>query len=392
MASAIGMVKRVYAAFSPSPVPKSTSPKPLKFGILGAARIAPNALIIPAKTHPEVVVYAVAARSLAKAQAFAKKHGIEKAYEGYQALLDDPEVDVVYNPLPNMLHFEWTMKALAAGKHVLNEKPSADTADETREMFEFAEKKGLILLDAYHYRFHPALHRFKEIVQSGEIGKVKHVDVDMILPQSMFSEGDIRYDYSLGGGALMDLGCYAVNCIRYTASSEPTSVIATTHIPFQPSTPSADYVKNVDRRMEATLALPNDATATLRCDLSAPHKLGFIPDAFPLKLGARVEGELGSVEMFNFVMPTLYHSITVKIKGGRKRVEKVYKPKEGDKGRDWWLTYRFQLEAMVDRVRGRKPDGWVDKEDSIATMHWIEQIYEKSGLGSRPRSSYTLPN
>lgn len=170
---------------------------------------------------------------------------------------------------------------------------------------------------------------------------------------------------------------YAISCIRYATSSEPTSVLATTHVVFEPRSAPADFVKNVDRRMEATLALPKDVTATLRCDLGAPHKFGVIPDAFPLKLGVRAEGELGSVELFNFVLPTLYHSITVKIKGGRKRVEKVYKPKGGVKGEEWWLTYRFQLEALVDRIRNRRPDAWVEKEDSVATMHWIERVYEK---------------
>lgn len=123
-----------------------------------------------------------------------------------------------------MLHFEWTMKALAAGKHVLNEKPSADTADEARQMFELAEKKGLVLLDAYHYRqvlcliyvgcqltrygrFHPAIQRFKEIIDSGEIGRLKHIQVDMLMFQAALGDDDIRYDYNLGGGALMDLGC-----------------------------------------------------------------------------------------------------------------------------------------------------------------------------------------
>jgi predicted dehydrogenase len=117
------------------------------------------------------------------------------------------------------------MKALAAGKHVLNEKPSADTAEETQRMFEYAEAKGLVLLDAYHYRygyffrytnrlplpfpcrFHPALKRAKAIIDSGELGVVKNLDVKMILTKGIFGDGDIRYDYALGGGALMDLGC-----------------------------------------------------------------------------------------------------------------------------------------------------------------------------------------
>jgi len=116
--------------------------------------------------------------------------------------------------LPNSLHYEWTMKALAAGKHVLNEKPSADTAEETAAMFDFASSKNLILLDAYHYRFHPALLRVKEIVDSGEIGEVKRVEAQMLIPKGIVGEGDIRYMYELGGGALMDLGCKRIADLR----------------------------------------------------------------------------------------------------------------------------------------------------------------------------------
>ncbi|KAF8906208.1 hypothetical protein CPB84DRAFT_1770236 [Gymnopilus junonius] len=376
------LLKRVYTAFHPPTLPKSTAPEPLKFGILGAANIGPFALILPAKSHPEVVIYAVAARSLTKAQTYANKHGIEKAYEGYQAMLDDPEVDVVYNALPNALHYEWTMKALMAGKHVLNEKPFSDTAEEAREMFELAEKKGLVLLEAFHYRFHPAVKRAKEIIKSGEIGAVKEVSVDMLLPRGSFSEGDIRYDFSLGGGAFMDLGTYAMNSIRYFSSSNPTSVVEATYEAFEPKSPPPDYVKNVDRRMEVKLEL-GDITAIARCDFALPNLFGIIP-RFP-QINLKVQGDKGSLEMFNFILPTIYHSITVKTQGGSKRVERVYKAKEG-KGEDWWTTWRFQLDAMVDRVRGREPDVWIAKGDTLANMEWIEKVYEKSGLGRRPRT------
>ncbi|KAF4610430.1 hypothetical protein D9613_007038 [Agrocybe pediades] len=390
MASAIGLIQRLYKAFNPPVVPKAASTtsaptSPLKFGILGAATIGPPALIIPARSHPEVIVYAVAARTLEKAQVYAKKWGIEKAYEGYQKLLDDPQVDVVYNALPNALHYEWTMKALKAGKHVLNEKPSADTAAETRAMFDLAEEKGLVLLDAYHYRFHPALKRAKAIIDSGEIGAIQNITAELMLPKGLFGDDDIRYDYELGGGALMDLGCYTMSCIQYMASSDPSSVLSTSHVAFTPKGVSENYVPKVDRRMEATLSFPKDVTATIRCDLAMPHTFGFIPKIPVVRV--KVEGLVGNVEVFNFVSPTLYHSITVKIKGGASRTEKVYvnKDEEGKaKGEAWWMTYRYQLEAFVDKLRGREPETWLDKEDSVATMEWIEKVYEKSGLGSRP--------
>ena len=167
---------------------------------------------------------------------------------------------------------------------------------------------------------------------------------------------------------------YAVNCIRYMSSLNPTSVLAATPVAYEPASVPASYVKNVDRRMEATLGLPEDITATIACDLSAPHTFGFIPKIPQITL--LVQGELGSLEMFNFVLPTLYHSITVKIKGGHTRVEKIYKGTEG-KGEDWWTTWRFQLEALVDRIRGREPEVWLEKQDSVDTMEWVGKVYEK---------------
>ncbi|KAG0694446.1 hypothetical protein DFH29DRAFT_815365, partial [Suillus ampliporus] len=128
---------------------------PLKFGVLGAAAIAHFALVLPAKSHPEVELYAVAVRDIS-AESFAKKHGFKKWYggkDGYQGKLnnDSGDIHVIYHSLPNGLHYEWTMKALAAGKHVLLEKSSRNTAEETRRMFSLADQKGLVLLEAFHY-------------------------------------------------------------------------------------------------------------------------------------------------------------------------------------------------------------------------------------------------
>ncbi|KAF8878869.1 hypothetical protein BD779DRAFT_1553586 [Infundibulicybe gibba] len=379
------------SAFNPPLAPQIAGVSPLRFGILGAAAIAPIALISPAKSHPEVVVHAVAARDIARAEAYAKKYGIEKFYggpRGYQELIDDPEIEVIYNPLPNALHFEWTMKALAAGKHVLLEKPSADTADETRQMFALAEEKGLVLLEAFHYRFHPAVQRVKAIIDSGELGPIKHISAALAIPRGLIPSDDIRFNHELGGGVMMDMGCYTMNCLRYLSSSNPTAVISAEQVPHAP--PSGSAPPTIDRRTTATLALPNDATAELMCDLGMPSKYGNygIP-AFP-QVRAHIECVGGTIELYNFVAPTFYHSITIvpKLRGKKKRVEKVYKFADGY-GEDWWTTYRYQLDAFVDQVRGRRPRTWINKEDSIANMEWIEKIYAKTGFGSRPKSEYT---
>lgn len=176
-----------------------------------------------------------------------------------------------------------------------------------------------------------------------------------------------------------------MNLILYMSSSIPQSVIDASYQAYRPKNDSPDAVHSVDRQGTATLALANGAMAFLDVDLCAPSKYGFVPS---FSLNFKAEGDKGSVEMSNFIMPTFWHSITVKLKDGKSRTEKVYKPKDG--GEEWWSTYRYQLEALVDKIRGREPRVWLTKEESVATMEWIEKIYEKNGLGSRPRSSYVL--
>ncbi|KIP11535.1 hypothetical protein PHLGIDRAFT_124697 [Phlebiopsis gigantea 11061_1 CR5-6] len=388
--SFISLVQRVYRISHPPDTPPKNDA--IRFGVLGAAAIAPDALITPARSHSEAVVYAVAARSLEKAQKFARKHGVEKAYGGpqaYQELLDDPNVDAVYNPLPNGLHYEWTMKALQAGKHVLLEKPSGNNVEETREMFELAGAKGLVLLEAFHYRFHPAIHSVQAILKSGEIGAIKHVEVSLRLPKGWFPENDIRFDFALGGGAMMDMGCYLINCARTLIGAEPLSVLSATLLNLIPTTDGS--APTVDGGLSATLSFPGDVTATVTANHREPPVLGIIPRMPTVLLVVECEG--GELRMMNFVAPTLYHYIDVKKKGksGKTRTEKVYKPAEaGVKGEEWWTTYRYQLEAFVDKLKGRTPATWISAEDSIANMTWIDNVYQAAGLPVRPRSTFEL--
>ncbi|KIY45672.1 NAD(P)-binding protein [Fistulina hepatica ATCC 64428] len=385
MSSLVGLITRLYKLVYPPGVHLSTDPKPLKFGILGAAAIAPFALISPAKSHPEAVVYGVAARDRARADVYAKKHGIPKVYGSYEELLDDPEIDVVYNPLPNALHYEWTVKILLAGKHCLLEKPATDTLEESQKLFELAESKNLVLMEAFHYRFHPAIQRVKQILDSGELGPIRHITASLALPQGIVGAGDIRYVYSLGGGSMMDAGCYTLSCVRYLVGSAPTSVIATATAAslYKPD----ENAHLIDGAVTATLAFPNDVTATITSDEAMPHHFGFIPRLPQVYVTVKCEG--GEVKLYNFVMPTIYHYITVTPRDGKSRTEKAYTFKDG-KGEEWWATYRYQLEAFVDRLRGRTPQTWVDKEDTLANMEWIEKIYETSGLGARPKSQFTF--
>src|SRR4051794_40484262 len=142
----------------------------LRIGILGAARIAPMAVVRPAKKVPEVTIAAVAARDPKRAATFAKRHGIDKTHTSYAELIADPDIDAIYNPLPNGLHAEWTLRALAAGKHVLCEKPFASNEAEARTVADAAAASGLVVMEAFHYRYHVLAQKMLDAVQGGRLG------------------------------------------------------------------------------------------------------------------------------------------------------------------------------------------------------------------------------
>ncbi len=150
----------------------SNNGAPVRIGILGAARITSSALIKPARENAEVVVAAVAARDVSRAQAFADKYGIARVHDSYEALIADPDLDAIYNPLPIALHGRWTRAALDASKHVLCEKPLTANAAEAREVAELAATSNRVVLEGFHYRYHPCALRVDEIIASGELGKL----------------------------------------------------------------------------------------------------------------------------------------------------------------------------------------------------------------------------
>jgi len=185
---------------------------------------------------------------------------------------------------------------------------------------------------------------------------------------------------------MMDMGCYVMSCVRYLAGTEPSSVISATADLLPADT-------RIDTGTTAVLAFPNDVTAEIMCHSLMPGwgPLGLLPRFPAVNVEARCEG--GVVSLSNFVVPHIWHSINVTMSGGQKRVEKVYTYKDGkEKGEAWWSTYRWQLEAFVDKVKGREPQTWMTAEDSIANLEWIEKVYEKSALGSRPQSNFLLVN
>jgi D-xylose 1-dehydrogenase (NADP+, D-xylono-1,5-lactone-forming) len=192
----------------------------LTLGILSTARIN-GKLMAGARGTDGVEIAAVASRSPAAAEAYAREHGIPRAHGSYEALLADPGIDAVYIPLPNALHVPWTINALRAGKHVLCEKPLSPHADAVTEAFAVAEQEGRILSEAFMYRHHPQTRRLAELVREGAIGRLRMISACF----SFFTDDltNVRMSTTLEGGGLMDVGCYCVNAVRLLAG-EPTRV------------------------------------------------------------------------------------------------------------------------------------------------------------------------
>jgi predicted dehydrogenase len=264
---------------------------PIRIGILGAARIAPLALVNPAKGHTEVEVAAVAARDASRGRAFAAKHRIPRVHESYDALIADPDLNAVYIPLPNGLHGRWTRAALAAGKHVLCEKPFTANAAEAREIAELAANSDRVVMEAFHYRYHPLTLRVEEIIASGELGTLKRVEAALCFPLPKFS--DIRYNYSLAGGATIDAECYAVHMVRTFGGSTPEVV----------SAQAKRLDRQIDRAMTAELRFAGGHTGRVRCSFWSSHLL---------QISAHVIGEHSELRVFNPVMPNIWHQLSVR--------------------------------------------------------------------------------
>jgi len=195
----------------------------VKWGVLGVAKIATEK-VIPAMQRGEVSrIHAIASRDAGRAHAAAAKLGIPKAYGSYEALLADSEIEAIYNPLPNELHVPWTEKALAAGKHVLCEKPIALDADESRQLIGARDRSGKLLAEAFMVRFHPQWLRAREIARSGEIGEIGAIQT--MFAYRLVDPTNIR-NRPPGGGGLYDIGCYAIATARYIFGAEPIRLAA----------------------------------------------------------------------------------------------------------------------------------------------------------------------
>ena len=312
---------------------------PIRIGILGAAKIAPGAVIKPAAKRDDVIIACVAARDPARARAYAAEHGIAHVAETYAALIARDDLDLIYNALPPDGHPEWTIRALEAGKAVLCEKPFARSAALAQAMVRVADNTGRTLIEAFHYRYHNVIRRAEAIMCSGELGTLTAAEAVFQVPIP-FREGELRWIDEQGGGALMDLGCYPIHALRTLIGAEPTVVSA-----------SAVLERGVDVETRAGLRF-GEVTATMACAMNATT-----PAARLTLTGTR-----GTLDIINFLAPQMGCAFTVTV-DGVSRQEDTAGPS----------TYEAQLAHVVDVLtNGAAP--LTGGADAVANMTVIDAV------------------
>jgi predicted dehydrogenase len=320
----------------------------LRIGILGAAGIAPQALIRPARRRDDVRVAAVASRRGVAAADYAETHGIPTAYGGYEALLADESIDLVYNALPPSEHARLSIAALEAGKDVLCEKPIAMNARQARQMADAAARTGHRLVEAFHDRYHPLTARVMLLLRDGSLGELHSIDAafTVMIP---FDPTSIRHDPAVGGGALMDLGCYPVHWLRSLSGEEPEVVEAS----YRPNPLGADET------VQAILRFPSGVQGRVLASMADK-------EVFTASVVAR--GTRGTLEVDNLVLPHNGHSVRLTIEG----VLRTFTVGADE-------TYDYQLQAVIEALAGG-PALPTEADDFVANMTTIDAIYSAAGL------------
>jgi D-xylose 1-dehydrogenase (NADP+, D-xylono-1,5-lactone-forming) len=299
----------------------------IRLGLASTAAIN-DALLGGAKESSLVDVIGVGSRERARAEAYAHERGLERAYGGFDELLADPDVDAVYVALPNALHVEWAIRALEAGKHVLSEKPLTRDPREAERAFDAAERTGRTLMEGFMYRHHPQTKRLAQLVRDGELGELR-------LVRSHFSftldrQRDVRWDSELGGGSLLDLGCYCTNLMR-TLAGEPKRVYAE-----QITAPSG-----VDVRFAATLRFARGVLGHFDCAFDLPRRIGF-----------EAVGSEGSATM---LQPFAEDQVTLEVRRGDELVSSETETAN---------RYGLEVDNFARAIAGEEPP-LLDRRDSI---------------------------
>jgi predicted dehydrogenase len=310
----------------------------MRWGILSTANIGQK--LIAGARDAGVELVAVGSRDEARGRAFADEFGIARVHGSYEALLADDDVEAIYNPLPNALHVPWSIRALEAGKHVLCEKPLTRDVGLVEQAFDAADRAGRVLMEAFMWRFHPQTAKLLELVRSGTIGQLRHVNARFGFNLDPAS-GNVRWNEELEGGGLMDVGCYCVSGMRLIAG-EPLRV-------------SAERVGTpVDGRVAAVLRFANDVTGTFDCGMDVYNRSGLevVGDRDTLWIADPWHGQSPGIELAS---------------GTRVEVERV-----NPYGREL-----LEVEAAVRE--GRAPA--LDRAESVGQARTIAALYESADTG-----------
>lgn len=323
----------------------------LRIGVLGASRIAEVAIVEPAHILGHRLV-ACAARDKARASAFAEKYGVERVLESYQDVIDDAEVDVVYNPLANSLHAPWNLAAVRAGKPVLTEKPFARDRAEAASVADAAASAEVTVMEGFHYLFHPVTRRLQQLVEDGTLGDLRHVEIVMRMPAP--EPDDLRWSLELAGGVMMDLGCYGLHAQRLFglyAGGDPTISTAT----------AVERYPGVDESLDVNLEFPSGATGTSSNSMIDPDYL----------FTAKVIGSKGEAFAHNFIKPNEDDRVSITI-GSETTVEHLGKRS----------SYTYQLEAFAAHVLNGAPLP-LGAADAVTNMALIDDAYRAAGMSPR---------
>lgn len=319
----------------------------MRWGVISSANIGVKAVIPAIQASRNGRLVAIGSRDLARAERVALRERGVRAYGSYEAVIEDPDVDAVYIPLPNARHMEWTIRALRAGKHVLCEKPLGLTADETRQMFDASEQSGVLLMEAFMYRFHPQIAWAREQVAAGRIGPVRLIRSAFVFDIRSNPE-NIRLSASLGGGSLMDVGCYPLSLCRVFFDGAPLRAVALT-------TESA----SAEVELGACAAL--DFGEGRRALIDSSFEL-------PWRQFAEIIGEQGRITIpFPFTPGRVETAVRVDV--GSEAWERRFPAVD---------QYQLQVEHFADCVQQSLPPA-LTRADAIAQAEAIEMIYAAAG-------------
>jgi predicted dehydrogenase len=328
----------------------------IRLGLIAASRIAKAAVVDPVASVDGVELSAMAARDPERARSTATAWGIPTVFESYEALLESPEVDAVYIGTPASLHRQPAIAAIAAGKHVLCEKPFAANADDARLIADAARTTpGVVVMEAFHWRYHPYAEQIRDVLDSGVLGELRRVEAVFDIPDGHIGRDDIRWNFSLGGGATMDLGCYSIQWARFAAGSDPEVVSAEAVCP----------VDGIDGSLVAELRWPSGVTGRVGSSMIAPG------DAVDVHL--RVFGSDGEMMAANPLAPQQGGALLTVDSGGRTSTYEV----------DRSATYFHQLVAFREAIVHGTPFPST-ADDGVRNMEVIDACYRAAGLEPRP--------